>query len=107
MQGGSRKIVGTVGELQFEVIQYRLQHEYGASCKFNALSVHKACWITSTNKEKLDEFVRFRQHQVAIDKDGLLVYLADSQWMLDQMIKNYPEVEFHFTSEFKRKSSIA
>ena len=29
---GKRKIVGTVGELQFEVIQYRLEHEYGAKC---------------------------------------------------------------------------
>lgn len=101
--GGNRKIVGTVGELQFEVIQYRLEHEYGASCRFNALNVYKACWITSDKKDKLDELVRFRQHQIATDKDGNLVYLADSQWMLDQMIKNHPDVEFHFTSEFKRQ----
>jgi len=103
--GGNRKIVGTVGELQFEVIQYRLEHEYGAACKFNMLNVYKACWITSEDPAKLDEFVRFRQHQVASDKDGNLVYLADSQWMLDQMIKNHPEVAFHFTSEFKRKKN--
>jgi peptide chain release factor 3 len=102
--GGNRKIVGTVGELQFEVIQYRLEHEYGASCKFNMIQVYKACWITSEDKVKLDEFIRFRQHQVATDKDGNLVYLADSQWMLDQMIKNYPDLQFHYTSEFKRKS---
>lgn len=101
--GGNRKIIGTVGELQFDVIQYRLQHEYGANCRFNPMNVYKACWITSNDKSKLDEFVRFRQHQVATDKDDNLVYLADSSWMLDQMIKNYPEVEFHFTSEFKRK----
>jgi peptide chain release factor 3 len=105
--GGNRKIIGTVGELQFDVIQYRLQHEYNASCRFQPLNVYKACWITSNDKIKLDEFVRFRQHQVATDKDGLLVYLADSSWMLDQMIKNYPEVEFHFTSEFKRKQQEA
>ncbi len=100
--GGNRKIIGTVGELQFEVIQYRLEHEYGAKSRFNMMNVFKACWITSTDKDKLDDFVKFRQHQVATDKDGNLVYLADSQWMLDQMIKNYPEVQFHFTSEFKR-----
>ena len=102
--GGNRKIIGTVGELQFEVIQYRLEHEYGSSCRFNMMNVFKACWLTSDDPAKLDEFVRFRQHQVATDKDGNLVYLADSQWMLDQMIKNHPEVEFHFTSEFKRKT---
>jgi len=66
------------------------------------MNVHKACWITCTDKEKLDDFIKFRQHQVATDKDGNLVYLADSQWMLEQMMKNYPEVQFHFTSEFKR-----
>ena len=101
---GNRKIIGTVGELQFEVIQYRLQNEYGASSKFVPMNVFKACWVTSKNKEKLEEFIRFRGHQVAIDKDDNVVYLADSQWMLDQMIKNHPDVEFHFTSEFKRKS---
>ncbi len=104
---GNRKIIGTVGELQFEVIQYRLQNEYGASSRFTPMNVFKACWITSKHKDKLEEFVRFRQHQVAVDKDGNLVYLADSQWMLDQMIKNHPEVEFHFTSEFKRRSEAA
>lgn len=105
--GGNRKIVGTVGELQFEVIQYRLEHEYGASCRFNMLNIFKACWVTSDDKVKLDEFVRFRQHQVAIDKDGNIVYMAESQWMLDQMIKNHPEVTFHFTSEFKRQAAEA
>ncbi len=105
--GGNRKIVGTVGELQFEVIQYRLQHEYGASSQFNHMQVFKACWVTAKDKDKLEEFVRFRQHQVATDKDGNIVYLADSQWMLDQMIKNHPDVEFHFTSEFKTKSLVS
>ena len=33
-QPGNRKIVGTVGQLQFEVIAYRLEHEYGANCRF-------------------------------------------------------------------------
>lgn len=99
---GNRKIVGTVGELQFDVIQHRLEHEYGAKSRFNMIQAFKACWITSTQEDKLDEFVKFRQHQVANDKDGNLVYLAESQWMLDQMIKNYPDVQFHFTSEFKR-----
>ncbi|MEP7263817.1 MAG: peptide chain release factor 3, partial [Bacteroidota bacterium] len=69
---------------------------------FNMIQAFKACWITSTVEDKLDEFVKFRQHQIASDKDNNLVYLAESQWMLDQMIKNYPDVQFHFTSEFKR-----
>jgi peptide chain release factor 3 len=71
------------------------------------LNIFKACWVTAEDKAKLDEFVRFRQHQVATDKDGNIVYLAESQWMLDQMIKNHPDVTFHFTSEFKRQATEA
>jgi peptide chain release factor 3 len=97
--GGNRKVIGTVGELQFEVIQHRLLHEYGASCRFVPLHVYKACWITSTDRQKLDEFIRFKSSQIAYDKDQNLVYFADSQWMLDQMIKNNPEIQFHFLSD--------
>jgi len=88
-----------VGELQFEVIQHRLLNEYGASCRFVPLNIYKACWITAREKDKLDEFVRFKMHQIVEDKDKNLVYLADNSWMLEQMMKNNPGIEFHFTSD--------
>ena len=46
MKTNGRKLIGTVGALQFEVIQYRLKHEYGASCNYENHNVHKACWIS-------------------------------------------------------------
>jgi peptide chain release factor 3 len=98
---GSRKIVGTVGELQFEVIKYRLEHEYGAKCDFEAKSFYKACWITTDHPEKLAEFRRIKGQNMVIDKDGNDVFLAPSEFMLDMERRNYPELEFHFTSEFK------
>ncbi len=98
--GGNRKIIGCVGELQFEVIQYRLLQEYGASCDFNHVNAYKACWITG-DKKKVDEFVRFKQGNVMEDKDGNLVYLAQSEWFLNTEKENNPDLEFHFTSEFK------
>ncbi len=58
--GGNKKIIGCVGELQFEVIQYRLLQEYGASCKFRTMPYYKACWITSADPKKLDDFTRFK-----------------------------------------------
>lgn len=102
---GNRKVIGTVGELQFEVIQHRLLHEYGAACRYNPLNVYKACWITARDKQKLAEFIRFKMHQVMLDKDGHYVYLADSSWMLDQMMKNNPEIEFHFNSDTIQSST--
>ncbi len=97
--GGNKKIIGCVGELQFEVIQYRLQHEYGASVVFNSLPFYKACWITSNDPKKLEDFTRFKQANIAEDKDGQLVYLAQSEWFLNTERNNNPDIEFHFTSE--------
>jgi len=98
---GNRKIVGTVGELQFEVIQYRLEHEYGAKCEFQPKAYFKACWIVSENEGKLEEFKRIKGTEMVVDKDKNDVYLAPSKFLLDMEIGNYPELEFHFTSEFK------
>ncbi len=100
-QPGSKKIIGTVGELQFEVIKYRLNHEYGASCDLVHRSFHKACWITTDNKEQLDDFMRIKAAEVALDKDDNPVFLAPSAWMLQMAEEGYPDLKFHVTSEFK------
>lgn len=100
---GNRKIIGTVGELQFEVIQYRLLHEYGAAASFKPLPVFKACWMTAEDKAALEQFVRLKAANVATDKDGHYVYLAESNWMLNTMMENNPKIQFHFNSEFKKR----
>lgn len=97
--GGNKKIIGCVGELQFEVIQYRLLQEYGASCEFKALPYYKACWISSKDPKKLEDFIRFKTNNIAMDKDGHLVYLAQSEWFLNTERQNNPDIAFHFTSE--------
>ncbi|MEM8527772.1 MAG: peptide chain release factor 3 [Bacteroidota bacterium] len=95
-----RKIIGTVGALQFDVIQYRLKHEYGASVTYEPLSLHKACWITCENEVALKEFLQRRKPDLAKDKYGNWVFLAQSAWTLKMAQDNHPEVKFHFTSEF-------
>jgi peptide chain release factor 3 len=100
--GGNKKIIGCVGELQFEVIQYRLLQEYGAACEFRTLPFYKACWLTSEDPGKLEEFLRFKQQNAAEDKDGHPVYLAQSEWFLNTEINNNPSIHFHFTSEIHK-----
>lgn len=95
---GTRKIIGCVGDLQFEVIQYRLLHEYGASVDFVPLAFYKACWISGEPKT-LADFVRFKQANIMRDKDDNLVYLAQSEWFLNTEIQNNPDIQFHFSSE--------
>ena len=96
-----RKVIGTVGALQFEVIQYRLLHEYGAQCSYENLNVHKACWIEGDEKSTLfQDFKRIKQKFLAQDKSDQLVFLADSAFSLQMAQEQYKELQFHFTSEF-------
>lgn len=101
MQPGNRKIVGTVGMLQFEVIQYRLHHEYGAKCRFSPKSYHLACWITSDNQEAIATFKRAKANYIAQDKDDNLVFLAETAFLLQMAEQDYPDLTFHRTSAFK------
>ena len=101
IQPGNRKIIGTVGELQFEVIQYRLKQEYGASCSLIAKNFHKACWMTSEKQEDIDDFIKRKSTNIGYDKDENPVFLASSPFLLTQAEGDYPSIKFHKTSEFK------
>ena len=98
-----RKIIGTVGALQYEVIQYRLEHEYGAKCTYENFPIYKACWIDTDNpnSEEFKEFKRIKQKFLARDKSDQLVFLADSAFSLQMAEQKYPSIRFHLTSEFK------
>lgn len=97
-----RKVIGTVGALQYEVIQYRLEHEYGAKCTYEPFPVHKACWVDPEDPQgdEFQEFLRVKQKFLARDKQGQLVFLADSAFSLQMVRQKYPSVHLHFTSEF-------
>ena len=101
-QFNGRKIIGTVGQLQFEVIQYRLLHEYGAACRWEPVNLHKACWIESDNPESLENFKKRKAQFMAKDLSGRDVYLADSAYVLMMAQQDFPDIRFHFTSEFSK-----
>jgi peptide chain release factor 3 len=94
-----RKIIGTVGALQFEVIEYRLEHEYGAKCRWEPVALHKACWIESDNKAQLSDFMLRKHTNMAKDKHGRNVFLADSPYALQMAQDKFPDIKFYFTSE--------
>lgn len=99
-QFNGRKIIGTVGQLQFEVIQYRLLHEYGATVRWEPLSLYKACWIESDDPEALAAFKKRKHQFMATDREGRDVFLADSNYVLQMAQSDFPKIKFHFTSEF-------
>ena len=99
-QFNGRKIIGTVGQLQFEVIQYRLLHEYGAQCRWEPISLYKACWIESEDEAALEAFKKRKHQFMALDREGRDVFLADSGYVLQMAQTDFPKIKFHFTSEF-------
>ncbi len=99
-QFNNRKIIGTVGQLQFEVIQYRLLHEYGAQCRWEPLHLYKACWIESDDEAALEAFKKRKHQFMAVDREGRDVFLADSSYVLEMAQTDYPKIRFHFVSDF-------
>jgi peptide chain release factor 3 len=99
-QFNNRRIIGTVGQLQFEVIQYRLENEYNAKCRWEPVHLYKACWVESDDAEEFENFKQRKYQYMAKDKDGRDVFLADSSYMLSMAQQDFEHIRFHFTSEF-------
>lgn len=99
-QFNGRRIIGTVGQLQFEVIEYRLLHEYGAQCRWEPIQLFKACWIESDDKEQLEDFKRRKFQYMARDKEGRDVFLAESNYLLMMAQQDFKNIRFHFSSEY-------
>lgn len=99
-QFNGRKIIGTVGQLQFEVIQYRLENEYNARCRWEPVHLYKACWIESNDEKELDNFKKRKYQYMAKDRDGRDVFLADSGYVLSMAQQDFENIKFHFSSEF-------
>lgn len=101
-QFNGRKVIGTVGQLQFEVIQYRLENEYNAKCRWEPISLYKACWIEVEPgyETELENFKKRKHQYMALDREGRDVFLADSGYVLSMAQQDFEHIRFHFTSEF-------
>ena len=82
-QETNKRVIGVVGALQFDVIKYRLLHEFGASSDFMPMSAHKAYWVIYEEEEDIDELKRLRSHYLYRDKTGNLVFIAESAYSLN------------------------
>jgi peptide chain release factor 3 len=91
-------ILGAVGQLQFEVVAFRLQDEYGVQCAFEGIGVHTARWVQGDDK-KLAEFRGKAHDNLALDHSGALVYLAPSRVNLALTLERWPDLKFHETRE--------
>lgn len=87
-------LLGAVGLLQFDVVAYRLQHEYGVDAQFDNVNVYTARWVSSKEPSRLDDFIRQNQNNLAEDGAGQMVYLAPTRVNLQLTEERWPEIEF-------------
>jgi len=92
-------ILGAVGVLQFDVVAYRLKHEYGVDCSFENVAVHTARWVTCDDPKKFEEFKNKVYENLAIDGSGELVYIAPTRVNLQLTMERWPDIQFHSTRE--------
>jgi peptide chain release factor 3 len=92
-------ILGAIGQLQFEVVAFRLQDEYSVQCVFEAITVHTARWVDAQDARKLEEFRTRAYEHLALDHSGALVYLAPSRVNLQLTQERWPEISFRETRE--------
>jgi peptide chain release factor 3 len=92
-------IVGAVGQLQFDVVAYRLKDEYKVEARYEPVNVYTARWIYCKDERKLEEFRKKAADQLSIDGGGFLSYLAPTRVNLALMEERWPDIEFRATRE--------
>lgn len=96
----NEKLVGVVGVLQFDVLQFRLEGEYKALCRFEATDFTAACWLRCADKKILDDFTRRHGSKLCRDREDRLVFLARNRWMIDRTMEAEKGIEYFFTSDY-------
>jgi peptide chain release factor 3 len=92
-------ILGAVGQLQFDVVAFRLQDEYGVQATWDAVNVYTARWVYCGDPKKLAEFRAKGHDNLALDHSGALVYLAPTRVNLQLTEERWPDVTFRETRE--------
>ncbi len=93
------RVLGVVGQLQLEVLQYRLVHEYGAACRYEPIEFTLCNWITSSDARALEAFLDRYSHKILIDVRGTHIFMAENPWLLQRFKTDNPAVKFYPTSE--------
>lgn len=92
-------ILGAVGMLQFDVVAYRLKHEYNVDCVYETVSVATARWVYCNDAKKLEDFKNKAFDNLALDGSDNLTYLAPTRVNLNLTMDRWPDIEFKTTRE--------
>jgi peptide chain release factor 3 len=100
---GSMLLLGAVGQLQFEVVQHRLETEYGVKARITASPYHVVRWVTCApedgGEQELKRFIDANAHRVALDAVDAPAILLDHMATLRAVESNWPKIRFHTMRE--------
>jgi peptide chain release factor 3 len=100
---GSMLLLGAVGQLQFEVVAHRLEHEYGCKARILPARYNVARWVTCDEADggerELKRFIDGNAHRVALDAVDAPCVLLEYAGELRAMQENWPKIKFHALRE--------
>ena len=100
---GTVLLLGAVGQLQFEVVAHRLEHEYGCKARIMPARYNVARWVTCDEadggEKELQRFIDGNAHRVALDAVNAPTVLLEYAGELRAMQENWPKIKFHALRE--------
>jgi peptide chain release factor 3 len=96
---GSVLLLGAVGQLQFEVVAHRLEHEYGCKARIMPSRFQVARWVTCDDPQELKRFIDANDHRMAYDAVDAPTVLVEYAPELRAIESNWPKIKFHALRE--------
>ncbi len=91
----SEVIIGLIGQLQLEVVKFRLLHEYGADAVFTPLNYNISRWYHSDNKKVMENFLSYYHSQIVYDVREYPIILFKNDWEKDYIEGKNPDIRFY------------
>jgi len=100
---GSVLMLGAVGQLQFEVVAHRLEHEYGCKARISPCRYSIARWVSCDaadgGDKELTRFIEANSHRMALDAVDAPTLLVEYAPELRAIESNWPKIRFHALRE--------
>jgi peptide chain release factor 3 len=100
---GTVLLLGAVGQLQFEVVAHRLEHEYGVRARIQPARYALARWVTCDpddgGDKELQRFIDNNAHRIAYDAVNAPAILVEYAPELRAVEANWPKIKFHALRE--------
>ncbi|EKD42098.1 MAG: hypothetical protein ACD_73C00332G0001 [uncultured bacterium] len=94
-KNNTESILGVVGQLQFEVVKFRLLNEYGADALFEPLNYGVSRWFYAKDKKDLTAFHDYYESHIVYDVRGYPLILFRNEWERDYVANNNPKMLFY------------